>query len=55
MIFGTGFPPFRGGLLRYADSVGSSAVWSGLNSIADKIGGRLVPAESLKEGNLFYN
>ena len=26
MIFGTGFPPFRGGLLRYADSVGASAV-----------------------------
>jgi 3-hydroxyacyl-CoA dehydrogenase/enoyl-CoA hydratase/3-hydroxybutyryl-CoA epimerase len=22
MIYGTGFPPFRGGLLRYADSVG---------------------------------
>jgi 3-hydroxyacyl-CoA dehydrogenase/enoyl-CoA hydratase/3-hydroxybutyryl-CoA epimerase len=24
MIFGTGFPPFRGGLLRYADSIGIS-------------------------------
>ena len=55
MIFGTGFPPFRGGLLRYADSVHNSVVWSGLNSIADKIGGRLVPADSLKEGKSFYN
>ncbi len=26
MIFGTGFPPFRGGLLRYADSVGAPAI-----------------------------
>lgn len=26
MIFGTGFPPFRGGLLRYADSIGISNI-----------------------------
>ena len=26
MIMGTGFPPFKGGLLRYADSVGASAI-----------------------------
>lgn len=26
MIMGTGFPPFRGGLLRYADSVGTAAI-----------------------------
>lgn len=55
MIFGTGFPPFRGGLLRYADSVHNSVVWSELNTIADRIGGRLVPADSLKEGKSFYN
>ena len=26
MIFGTGFPPFRGGLLRYADHIGVDRV-----------------------------
>ena len=26
MILGTGFPPFRGGLLRWADSVGVGAI-----------------------------
>jgi len=26
MVYGTGFPPFRGGLLRYADAVGIAAV-----------------------------
>ncbi len=26
MVFGTGFPPFRGGLLRHADSVGVGAI-----------------------------
>jgi 3-hydroxyacyl-CoA dehydrogenase len=26
MVYGTGFPPFRGGLLRHADSIGIGAV-----------------------------
>ena len=26
MVFGTGFPPFRGGLLRHADTVGIAAI-----------------------------
>lgn len=55
MIFGTGFPPFRGGLLRYADSVGNAVVWNGLNSLAERFGSRLSPADSLKEDKSFYN
>lgn len=34
MIFGTGFPPFRGGLLRYADSLGIDKVIEGLEKFA---------------------
>ena len=30
MIYGTGFPPFRGGLLRYADSVGTKHIVANL-------------------------
>ena len=30
MIYGTGFPPFRGGLLRYADSVGAKHIVANL-------------------------
>ncbi|MCH7887076.1 MAG: enoyl-CoA hydratase/isomerase family protein [Candidatus Marinimicrobia bacterium] len=55
MIFGSGFPPFRGGLLRYADSVGNAVVWNGLNSLAERFGSRLSPADSLKEDKSFYN
>jgi 3-hydroxyacyl-CoA dehydrogenase / enoyl-CoA hydratase / 3-hydroxybutyryl-CoA epimerase len=34
MIMGTGFPPFRGGLLRYADSLGSAYIVERLQSYA---------------------
>lgn len=36
MIMGTGFPPFRGGLLRYADSVGSKYIVEQLEQYALK-------------------
>ncbi|MCA9398951.1 MAG: fatty-acid oxidation protein subunit alpha, partial [Candidatus Omnitrophica bacterium] len=36
MIFGTGFPPFRGGLLKYADHVGIPVVIDTLNELCEK-------------------
>lgn len=36
MIMGTGFPPFRGGLLRYADSVGIERIVSRLEEFEGK-------------------
>jgi 3-hydroxyacyl-CoA dehydrogenase / enoyl-CoA hydratase / 3-hydroxybutyryl-CoA epimerase len=38
MIMGTGWAPFRGGPLKYADSVGISTVVSRLNHLAGKFG-----------------
>ena len=49
MIFGTGFPAFRGGLLRHADAVGLDHVVAWLKELAEKYGTRFVPAESLRE------
>ena len=43
MIFGTGFPPFRGGLLRYADSLGLGRVFSRLDDLAERLGPRFAP------------
>lgn len=36
MIMGTGFPPFRGGLLRYADSIGTTYIADQLESYASQ-------------------
>jgi 3-hydroxyacyl-CoA dehydrogenase/enoyl-CoA hydratase/3-hydroxybutyryl-CoA epimerase len=49
MIFGTGFPPFRGGLLRYADSLGAGRVASSLEDLARRAGPRYRPAPLLLE------
>jgi len=58
MIMGTGFPPFRGGLLRYADSVGSSVITDELEVYASKVGSRFKPsaplAEMAKSSRTFY-
>lgn len=48
MITGTGFPPFRGGLLRYADSVGSQKIADELEVYATKYGARFKPSVPLR-------
>ena len=48
MIMGTGFPPFRGGLLRYADSLGIANVVARLNELAPRLGKRFVATEPLR-------
>lgn len=50
MIMGTGFPPFRGGLLRWADSEGPQKVVDALEKFAAAGGGdRVRPNSALKE------
>jgi 3-hydroxyacyl-CoA dehydrogenase / enoyl-CoA hydratase / 3-hydroxybutyryl-CoA epimerase len=48
MIMGTGFPPFRGGLLKYADSIGSQYVVDQLEIYAAKSAARLKPSTPLR-------
>ena len=48
MIMGTGFPPFRGGLLRYADSLGLTNVVARLEELAARHGARFTPSEPLR-------
>lgn len=58
MIMGTGFPPFRGGLLRYADHRGLSWVVARMNELKEKHGRRFEPSEPLRRradaGQGFY-
>lgn len=58
MILGTGFPPFRGGLLRYADSLGVASLAKRLEQQAAKHGPRFHPTEPLRrlaaDGSSFY-
>ena len=49
MIFGTGFAPFRGGLLKYADSIGAEAIVSDLDIFIRKYGERFKPSKLLQE------
>ena len=58
MIYGTGFPPYRGGILRYADSWGIKNVHKKLEELEGKYGARFKPAalitEMTKSGKNFY-
>ncbi len=49
MIMGTGFPPFRGGLLRWADRVGVQKIVTRLTELETETGSRFKPAPRLLE------
>jgi 3-hydroxyacyl-CoA dehydrogenase/enoyl-CoA hydratase/3-hydroxybutyryl-CoA epimerase len=49
MIMGTGFPPFRGGLLRWADDIGLRRIADGLQQFESRLGSRFAPAPLLRE------
>ena len=58
MIYGTGFPPYRGGILRYADKWGLKNVYQKLVDLEKQYGPRFKPADLIKEmaetGKTFY-
>jgi 3-hydroxyacyl-CoA dehydrogenase/enoyl-CoA hydratase/3-hydroxybutyryl-CoA epimerase len=48
-IFGFGFPPFRGGPLRHADDLGAERLIQELTRLAERLGPRFAPSETLVE------
>jgi 3-hydroxyacyl-CoA dehydrogenase / enoyl-CoA hydratase / 3-hydroxybutyryl-CoA epimerase len=48
-IFGLGFPPFRGGPFRYADTVGAREIVKRMQRLRDRLGNRFAPAPVLLE------
>ena len=58
MIMGTGFPPFRGGLMRYADSLGLPYILARLDGLSNTVGPRFTPTAPLRRlaegGGTFY-
>lgn len=49
VIFGFGFPPFRGGILREADRLGVDYIVGRLETYAERHGARLAPAGLLRD------
>jgi 3-hydroxyacyl-CoA dehydrogenase len=58
LIYGLGFPPYRGGVLRYADKWGIKNVYEKLKVLEKQYGLRFKPASLIKEmaesGKIFY-
>ncbi len=57
LIFGTGFPPFRGGLCRWADAQGLPRLIEKLEKLAATVGERHTPSQALRryaEAGGFY-
>ncbi len=57
LIFGTGFPPFRGGLCRWADQEGLNQVVATLERLESAVGDRFHPSDALRvtaEAGGFY-
>ncbi len=59
MIMGTGFPPFRGGLLRFADTLHTRGLVDRLETLRAEHGERFTPAPALErlaaEDRTFYD
>jgi 3-hydroxyacyl-CoA dehydrogenase / enoyl-CoA hydratase / 3-hydroxybutyryl-CoA epimerase len=57
-IFGIGYPPFRGGPLRYLDTIGAAQAVKTLEDLAATVGSRFEPApvlvEQARTGTGFY-
>jgi 3-hydroxyacyl-CoA dehydrogenase/enoyl-CoA hydratase/3-hydroxybutyryl-CoA epimerase len=58
MVLGTGFPVFRGGPLRFAESVGLKKVVTDMDGIHSRAGEKFVPCDLLRQhaqdGTTFY-
>lgn len=48
-IYGFGFPPFRGGPLRYLDDLGPDRVFADLHRLAERLGPRFAPCDLIVE------
>jgi 3-hydroxyacyl-CoA dehydrogenase/enoyl-CoA hydratase/3-hydroxybutyryl-CoA epimerase len=53
-VFGLGFPPFRGGPFRWAETVGTRALLDKLERLRARHGARFAPAPLLAERGAFY-
>jgi len=49
MVLGTGFPDFRGGVLKYARGLGLGKVLGDMEQLAERLGGRYSPSALLRE------
>ncbi|WP_252109753.1 MULTISPECIES: fatty acid oxidation complex subunit alpha FadB [unclassified Halomonas] len=58
LIYGIGFPPFRGGALRYIDAMGVDTFVAQAEKLAEELGPLYAPTEKLKQmaqnGERFY-
>lgn len=59
LVYGVGFPPFRGGILAYADTLGIGHVVTRLKELQKEFGERFAPSQRLvdmdKQGRTFYS
>lgn len=49
MVLGTGFPDWRGGVLKYARDIGMDTVLNGLENLRNQLGERFAPCKMLTE------
>jgi len=54
MVFGTGFPPFLGGLCRWADGEGLARLCGEMEELAERHGERFAPCDYLRGRERFY-